>query len=455
MPCFGKKWGNFLQKKSISADLMEGSVNQSHKTTTPMQYSKLASKLRGKIKEFSGYVSTHLDKTARRFIREALYGIMSSQSVMLTEIGRSLQTDVPLKKIEDRFCRQLGKEEIWQAIHRQVLADAAPRISSKSLLILDLSDLTKKYARKMQYLARVRDGSEGGELTDGYWTLQVIGAEPGSADVLPLYHQLYSQQAPEFISENTQIIGALEMVSQATGNRGIWVMDRGGDRQVLFNRLLGGSDKNQFIVRLVGDRHLLCGGKKEIALSLAGRCKTPYSETLVKEEKGKETVYTIDYGYLPVKLPFRPEQLWMLVVKGFGEKPMMLLTTQPLRRSRKVLWRVVRSYIKRWSIEETIRFVKQGYDLENIRLLTYRRLRNMMGLLLAVFYFLAVKLDRAQKMKIMTGHILKQAKRVFGIPDFKFYAMGDGLSTIFKRSPGQMPAETSDLDPMQLGFGFT
>lgn len=420
-----------------------------------MQYSKLAGKLRRKINKFSGYVSTHLDKTARRFIREALYGIMYSQSVLLTEIGRSLQTKVSLKKIEDRFCRQLGKEGIWQAIHQQVLADAAPRINERTLLILDLSDLTKKYARKMQYLARVRDGSEGGELTDGYWTLQVIGAELDTQQMMPLYQELYSQRAPEFTSENTQIIGAIEMVSEAAASRGIWVMDRGGDRQVLYDRLLVGSDQQQFIVRLVGDRHLICGGKTQRALSLAGSCKTPYSETLVKEEQGKETVYTIEYGYLPVRLPWRPEQLWMLVVKGFGEKPMMLLTTQPLRRSRKVLWRMVRSYIKRWSIEETIRFVKQGYDLENIRLLTYRRLRNMMGLLLGVFYFLAVKLDTAQKLKIMTGHILKQAKRVFGIPDFKFYAMGDGLSAIFKRSPGQMPTVSSELDPMQLGFGFT
>lgn len=419
-----------------------------------MQYSKLASKLRRKIKEFSGYVSNNLDKTARRFVGEALYGILSSQSVMLTEIGRSLQTEVSLKKIEDRFCRQLGKQGIWQAIHRQVLADAARRISQQTLLVLDLSDLTKKYARKMQYLATVRDGSEEGELTNGYWTLQVIATQPGSAGVIPLYQELYSQQAPEFRSENTQIIGAMQMIGEATQNRGIWVIDRGGDRDVLFAHLLAESNKNQFIVRLVGERHLICGGKKQLALSLAERCKTPYSETIVKEENGKETVYTLHFGYLSVRLPDHEDPLYMLVVKGFGKKPMMLLTTQPLRRSRKVLRRVLRCYLKRWSIEQTIRFVKQSYDLENIRLLTYRRLRNMMGLLLGVFYFLAVKLDMNQKLKIMTGHILKQAKRVFGIPDFKFYAMGDGLSAIFKRSPGHLSTTLSDLDPMQLGFGF-
>ncbi len=40
------------------------------------------------------------------------------QSVMHTEIGRSLETEVPLKKIEERFCRQLKKEGLWENIHQ-------------------------------------------------------------------------------------------------------------------------------------------------------------------------------------------------------------------------------------------------------------------------------------------------------------------------------------------------
>jgi hypothetical protein len=35
------------------------------------------------------------------------------------------------------------------------------RIRRDTLLILDLSDLVKPYAKKMEYLSRVRDGSEG------------------------------------------------------------------------------------------------------------------------------------------------------------------------------------------------------------------------------------------------------------------------------------------------------
>jgi hypothetical protein len=57
----------------------------------------------------------------------------------------------------------------------------------------------------------------------------------------------------------------------------------------------------------------------------------------------------------------------------------------------------------------------------------------MMALLLAVFYFVSTILDQSQKLTVMAGHVLKCAKIVFGIPDFKYYALGEGLSNIFSR----------------------
>jgi len=60
----------------------------------------------------------------------------------------------------------------------------------------------------------------------------------------------------------------------------------------------------------------------------------------------------------------------------------------------------------------------------------------MMALLLAVFFFISVVVYLSQKLSIMAGHTLKNAKRVFGIPDFKYYAFGDGLRNIFSQFPG-------------------
>ena len=50
----------------------------------------------------------------------------------------------------------------------------------------------------------------------------------------------------------------------------------------------------------------------------------------------------------------------------------------------------------------------------------------------------SVVLDRGAKLRVMAGHVLKAAKRVFGIPDFHYYAIADGLMSIFLRYPGKL-----------------
>lgn len=58
----------------------------------------------------------------------------------------------------------------------------------------------------------------------------------------------------------------------------------------------------------------------------------------------------------------------------------MLLTTEPMSRNRKNLWWVVQAYLTRWRVEDTIRFIKQSYNVEDIRVLAYQRLKNMAAL---------------------------------------------------------------------------
>jgi len=109
-----------------------------------------------------------------------------------------------------------------------LVEEGAPDIKRDTLLLIDPSDISKKYAKKMEYLAHVRDGSEK-ELSKGYWTVRVVGAELERVKIIPLYEHLYSQNAPEFESENTEILKAVDCVRKEVEDRGIWVMDRGGD----------------------------------------------------------------------------------------------------------------------------------------------------------------------------------------------------------------------------------
>jgi hypothetical protein len=248
-----------------------------------------------------------------------------------------------------------------------------------------------------------------------------------------LAQELWSQDAPDFNSENDQIVSLVEKVRQATKGEGIILFDRGGDRRELL--VPWSKDSTcRYMIRQRGDRHLLYKRTARSGLELADICKTPYATTILREKEGEERAYFIHFGFLPVRLPECPNRpLWLVVVKGFGDKPLMILTTEPMRRNRKTLWWVVEAYVTRWRVEDTIRFIKQSYDFEDVRVLTYQRLKNMAVLVLSASYFAAVWLGTRTKLHILAMHAMNAAKRIFGIPDFRYYALADGIRNIFKR----------------------
>ena len=128
---------------------------------------RTAAKMRAHLDHFSGSLSAGLCQPARRFVAEALYGIAARQSVRLTEIGRALEETIALAKTETRLSRNLGRPELADHVGQAILREGSRKVGERTLLILDVSDIAKPYAEKMEYLARVRDGSTGA-IADGY-----------------------------------------------------------------------------------------------------------------------------------------------------------------------------------------------------------------------------------------------------------------------------------------------
>lgn len=413
----------------------------------------VASKVRSQIARFSGNLSAGLGKVAQRAVHEIVYGVHSRGSVLLSEIARSLDESVPVKQTIERLGRQLGRVQTRQGVQENLLALAAPRVDAQTLLILDLTDIIKPYAEKMQYLATVRDGSTD-ELGRGYECCQVVAAKRGRAEVVPLYQELYSPRAPDFVSENEQILRAIESVNAATCGRGMWVMDRGADRRKLFEPLLDA--ERAFLVRLRGDRHLEDKQQeRRAAEELARRCVLSYKETVVRENEKRGRVVHLRFGALPVRLPERSEPLTLVVVRGFGKKPMMLLTSLRVGRSRASVWRIVESYLARWRVEETIRFLKQSYQLEDIRVLRYERLRTMAALVMACGFFTCAVLGKKIRLRILAQHILTASRRIFGIPEFRYYALADGIrQALFGSSRGPGPPALPPPPPQNLPLPF-
>lgn len=396
-----------------------------------MHYSGLALKLRGQIHDFSGKLSPRFSKPKRRFIEQMLYGIQAKGDVKLSEIARSLNEEIPLLKTETRLSRNLADEDLERELLSAVVRMGSRRVHKDTLLLIDTSDVRKDFARKMQHLATVRDGSTG-ELVSGYWMMKVVGCECEAKRIVPLYQSLYSATAPGFVSENDEILRAVELVSTQTKSRGIWVMDRGGSRRVLLEYLLTG--ELRFIVRLRADFHLMFRGARRSALEIAATCPMPYSEGVVIEEGGEQKGRAIHFGLRPVKLMGRDERMYLVVVRGFGKEPLMLLTNLKLKRTRKSLWFIVGGYLTRWRIEDTIRFIKQSYRIEDIRVRSYRSLKNLVALVLCAAYFAAIYLGEGLNLRALAHKVTKAAKRIFGAPDFNYYALADGIAAILSRS---------------------
>lgn len=350
----------------------------------------------------------------------------------LSDIAGNLEEKISLHATHKRLSRNPGKEGLDKAIIEKTLSLGSGYIGQDTLLIVDPSDITKKYAKEMEYLGRVWDASEK-IIGNGYWFCQVVGCETGTSQITPLAQSLWSQESPDFKSENKEILDIVQKVHHVSQGRGIFVIDRGGDRR----RLLAPWTKDasfRYLARQKGDRHLLYKNKPKSCFTLAGICKTPYAEKLMRIKGGKEEFFHVHFGFLPVRLPECPDRpLCLVVVKGFGKKPLMLLTTEPMRRNLStVLW-AVNAYLTRWRIEDTIRFVKQSYDLEDVRVLTFRRLKNLSALVFAASYFASCWMGVKDKLWILRTHLLVAARRIFGIPDFCHYALADGIKNVFKR----------------------
>ena len=294
-----------------------------------MHDSKIRSRLKAQLTKFSSGLCEGLSKPLSKFVSQMLFGIQSSQDVKLSNIARSLKEDIPLIRTEKRLSRNLKSAELEKELTIQLVRMGSLRVQPNTVLALDLSDLRKEYAQKMEHLAPVRDGSTG-ELHQGYWLCDVTAAEVNGSEIVPLYQKLFSVEAKEFSSENAEILTAVDLIRAHTQGRGIWAMDRGGDRKRLLEPLLDRGER--FVIRSTGKRTVVDRRKLQgSVVEVAGRCRLRHQARIIKIQDGREKTYELRYGAEPIRLPDRSEQLWLVVMAGFGEEPLMLLTDLPVR----------------------------------------------------------------------------------------------------------------------------
>lgn len=415
--------------------------------------SRTVARIKAQLSKFSGIISKDYSKAKKKLIKELLYGIQASKDVKLSNVSRSLNEGISLLKTEDRLSRNLDDADFTEGINQQICRLGSSRVLEDMVIAIDLGDIRKKYADKMEYLCGIHDGSEN-EVGKGYWPCKAVAADIEHKSVIPLYLEAYSQEALGFKSENDQLFKVIDTVSTYIGTKGIWAIDRGGDRGKLFNKFLIKREAQRFVVRLGKKRNLAHRGVIKNCYEMAKYLPRNFKATLIKYEDGKEKVRSVFYNAVPVKLPGKDHKLFLVVVRGFGQDPMMLLTScQVNTKVKGSIWRVVENYLTRWKCDESFRYIKQCYNLEDLRVRSYTSIRNIVVLVLAVSYFAAVYLGQNLKLKILVERIFLVSKRFFAVPSFFNYAIADGLyNLLFPDKTGLNQGRRKNKQDFQLCF---
>jgi len=417
--------------------------------------SRIAAVVKGQLSKFSGIISKGLPKAKQRLVREMVYGIQASKDIKLSSITRSLNESIPLIKTEDRLSRNLDDRDFTEGINSQICRLGSRTVLDDMVIAIDPGDIRKKHAAKMECLCTIHDGSEH-EIGDGYWLAKAVAADIEHKKVIPLYLEAYSREAEDFKSENDQLFKVIDTVGTHIGNKGIYAIDRGGDRGKLYDKFLEKGKEKRFVIRLAQKRDLIHKGSKKNCRLIATTLPCPHETVIIKYEDGKEEKTTVSYNALPVKLPGKEYPLFLVVVKGFGKVPMMLLTSCPVNlKIKETIWRIVEIYLTRWKCDESFRYIKQCYNLEDIRVRHYTSIRNMVVLILAVAYFAAVYLGDNLRLKMLVERIYLVSKRFFGVPTFFNYAIADGLyNLLFPDKNGIGEVAKAKKPEFQLSFSF-
>ena len=414
--------------------------------------SRVSGKLQEEIKKFSRKTTKGFTKPARKWIGEMTYGVLKSKDIKLTNVGRAIRDDIDLKYTVKRLSRNIVKKDVSDQIIDSYLPVACKKVKEKTVLSLDLSDISKKEAKKMDNLCKPWNGSEGKVSDKGYWFCKVVAKNLKEDETIPLYNRLFSTEADDFESENKEMFKSIDAVTRHTKGKGIWTVDRGGDRRRIYDGLL--RRELRFVIRLITkQRHLeISDGSRDYPINIASRKKLRSRARFENKKDGRARTYNIRYGYKRVFLPKSGKELTMVIAKGFGREPMLLLTDVEVRNRHEALM-IIRYYISRWVIEESFRFIKQSYSLEDIRLRRYNGLKNMLAIIVLVYGFLSLHLLLRSNSSILTAHIYERSKRLYGIPNYSFYALADGVFFLlsYYRDKFKLFKEFDEIErPLQL-----
>lgn len=349
------------------------------------------------FKKFILCLTEKLSKPKTKFITDLLCGILFSSNLILTHIASKVPHPGRITAIAKRFRRQLADNQPFiKPLWFNYLGLASRRLDIDSLFPIDLSDLAKPYAKKMENIALVRDGDKG-TLVTGYWCMEAYALDKDGI-LWPLLIWPYSLEAQGVLSENEQVLKALALLDEYFGEGfGIYIFDRGFDRWNIIEPFL--ALKRHFIIRQRGDRMVVVDNGVHIILR-------DLVEHLFADNPGQWLVYRKVY------LPDTDKPLYVVAyhTKGYDE-PVILLTDMVVENFEQAL-QIRNRYARRWvGCESSVEFLKSQIGIERFAVRRYKSMQQLIFLASLAMGFLSYLLSRCRSIREIVDDGLRYCRQ--------------------------------------------
>lgn len=185
--------------------------------------------------------------------------------------------------------------------------------------------------------------------------------------------RIYSSKETNFVSENKENLKCFEFLSKHFSKSNIRTTDIGFDCNKYYEYFIKNNEK--FIIRAKKKRNVIYKDKTVNILKLANQFNGKYKLEYID----KSGIKSVKISIIPIRMcEFRKTELNLVVIHGLGATPMMLITNLH-SDDKRLCTAVCKAYLMRWRME-----------------------------------------------------VIEISKRLFGAPDFVYYAVADGISEILK-----------------------
>lgn len=201
------------------------------------------------------FVYPFLGKPDRKLAFDMTWGIISSGSVVLTEICRRSSPGQRLKTAECRVSEALSRfdaQPLWGKVAGGLLGELSPGVVRFDV---DESDVVKPHGKAFEKSCKVHDGSNPDKaVVNGYPVTGLVALLP-SGQPLPVMMNVYSYSEEGFLSVIEETSKAMSTAKGISPSGRVFVMDRWYDSSRLMREASdAGSD---YVVRGKSSRKYL------------------------------------------------------------------------------------------------------------------------------------------------------------------------------------------------------